>query len=67
MVRRAGLGWAGTCCIGGCVEGLEKACLADDIGLAGGGAISDAILMVVQAAGTLYTFDRGTKRLSKAD
>ena len=49
------------------MEGLEKACLADDIGLAGGGAISDAILMVVQAAGTLYTFDRGTKRLSKAD
>jgi hypothetical protein len=31
------------------------------------GFISDAILMVVQAAGTLYTFDRDMKRLSKAD
>jgi hypothetical protein len=31
------------------------------------GFISDAILTVVQAAGTLYTFDRGTKGLSKAD
>jgi hypothetical protein len=31
------------------------------------GFISDAILMEVQAAGTLYTFDRDMKRLSKAD
>jgi hypothetical protein len=31
------------------------------------GFISDAILMEIQAAGTLYTFERDMKRLSKAD
>jgi hypothetical protein len=29
--------------------------------------ISDAILMLTRAAGTPCMFDRGTKRLSKAD
>jgi predicted lipoprotein with Yx(FWY)xxD motif len=31
------------------------------------GLISGAILMAVKAAGTLYTFDRDMKGLSKAD
>jgi hypothetical protein len=31
------------------------------------GFTSDAILMLIRAAGTLCMFDHGTKKLSKAD
>ena len=49
------------------MEGCATGCLDDNIRLAGVGLQLDLVPMPVQAAGMLYTFDRGMKRLSKAD
>jgi len=73
MVQRAGLEWNERGCrSGGWVisevvwKAYRKLVLPTILGWERG-FISDAIPMVAQPAGTPYTFDRVTKRLSKAD
>ena len=46
---------------------LRESMFATILGWQDRGFTSDAILMLIQVAGTLCMFDRGTKKLSKAD